>query len=84
MTKSIKIDSKNWKKIGPLPGILYTEMISEVLEKEGFPFMFHQDGVSTAIGISGTNLAGNEAFILVPEEYEEKVRQIIEQLIDHI
>ena len=84
MTKSIKINSENWKKIGPLPGILYAEMISEVLKKEGIPFMLHQDGVSTAIGISGTNLAGNEAFLLVPEEHEEKVRQVIEQLIDHI
>lgn len=75
---------KNWKKIGPLPGILYAEMISEVLKSKDIPHSISQDGVATAYGFSGTNIAGNEAFIFVPEAYEGEVEKIIEQMIDHI
>jgi hypothetical protein len=59
-------------------------MISEVLEKEKIPYSLSQDGVATAYSISGTSLAGNEAFIWVPPEFEDRVREIIERLIDHI
>ncbi len=73
-----------WVKIGPLPGIIYAEMIAEVLKKKGIPHTVTQDGISTAYGISGTNIAGNEAYILVPPEFEEEVLQIKEMMIDHI
>jgi hypothetical protein len=79
-----QIKSENWVKIGPLPGVLYAEMISEVLGKESIPFLITQDGVSTAYGIAGTNIAGNQAYIFVPREHENEVRKIIEQMIDHI
>lgn len=75
---------ETWKKIGPLPGILYAEMISEVLKRRDIPHTIKQDGVSTAYGISGTSLAGNEAYILVPEEFLEEVNSIKNQMIDHI
>ncbi|MEJ2536001.1 MAG: hypothetical protein P8048_02910 [Calditrichia bacterium] len=78
------IKSENWVKIGPLPGILYAEMISEVLDKKEIPFLITQDGVSTAYGIAGTNIAGNQAFIFVPREHEQEVREIIEQMINHV
>ena len=81
--KSKKVD-KDWVRIGPLPGILYAEMIAEVLKEKNIPFSTSQDGVATAYGFSGTNLAGNEAFIFVPVVNEEEVKKIIEQLIDHI
>ena len=77
-------DIKKWKKIGPLPGLPYAQMISEVLEKNGIPHSLSQDGVATAYGFTGTNLAGNEAFIFVPAEHVDKVKEIIEQMIDHI
>jgi hypothetical protein len=77
-------DIKKWQKIGPLPGMPYAQMISEVLEKKQIPFSLSQDGVATAYGFSGTSLAGNEAFIWVPKEFVEQVKEIIEQLIDHI
>ncbi|MEJ2050495.1 MAG: hypothetical protein P8Y60_11785 [Calditrichota bacterium] len=79
-----QIKSENWVKVGPLPGILYAEMISEVLDKENIPFLITQDGVSTAYGIAGTNIAGNQAYIFVPRAHENEVRKIIEQMIDHI
>jgi len=75
---------KKWVKIGPLPGILYAEMIAEVLKQENIPYTISQDGVATAYNISGTSLAGNEAFIFVPPEYEERTQEIINRLIDHI
>jgi hypothetical protein len=77
-------DIKKWKKIGPLPGLLYAQMISEVLEKNQIPHSLSQDGVATAYGFTGTSLAGNEAFIFAPEKYVDRIKEIIEQLIDHI
>lgn len=71
-------------KIGPLPGLNYTEMVTEVLKEKGIPFSISQDGVSTAYGISGTNLAGHETFLHVPEEFKGQVKEIINRLIDHI
>lgn len=75
---------QDWIKIGPLPGIIYAEMIAEVLKSKNIPHTLKQDGVATAYGISGTSLAGNEAYIFVPEEFVEDVQRIKEQLIDHI
>jgi hypothetical protein len=77
-------DIKKWKKIGPLPGLPYAQMISEVLEKNQIPHSLSQDGVATAYGFTGTSLAGNEAFIFAPEEYVDRIKEIIEQMIDHI
>ncbi len=72
---------ENWKKIGPLPGILYTEMLAEILKEKGIPFYTSQDGIATALGFSGTNIVGNKAFIFVPAEFEEEVKEIVDQLI---
>jgi hypothetical protein len=77
-------DIKKWHKLGPLPGMPYAQMISEVLEKRNIPYSLSQDGVATAYGFTGTSLAGNEAFIWVPKEFVDQVKEIIEQLIDHI
>ncbi len=79
-----KEQHKNWKKVGPLPGLLYAEMVGEVLKRKKIPFSVSQDGVATAYGFTGTHLAGNEAFIWVPENYVDRVKEIIEQMIDHI
>jgi hypothetical protein len=84
MQKKSKKYKEKWVELGPLPGILYAEMISEVLDKRKIPYSISQDGVATAYGFSGTNLAGNKAFIFVPPEYEEETKKVIEQLIDHI
>jgi len=77
-------DKKNWQKMGPLPGLPYAQMIAEVLDEKKIPYSLSQDGVATAYGFTGTSLAGNEAFIWVPAEFAEQVREIIDQLIDHI
>jgi hypothetical protein len=79
-----KDDIKKWHKIGPLPGLPYAQMISEVLAKNDIPHSLSQDGVATAYGFTGTSLAGNEAFIYAPEEYVTRIKDIIEQMIDHI
>lgn len=76
--------NKKAVRIGPLPGRNYADMVAEALEKKGIPVTISQDGVATAYGISGTNLAGNEAYLLVPPEFEADARQLVEQLLDHI
>jgi hypothetical protein len=76
--------NKDWVKIGPLPGLLYAQMICEVLAKQDIPYSLSQDGLATAYGFTGTNIVGNKAFIWVPSEFTEQVQQIIERLINHI
>ena len=78
------MQNKKLAKIGPLPGRNYAEMVAEALQKMGIPVTISQDGVATAYGISGTNLAGNEAYLLVPPEFEADAQQLVEQLLDHI
>lgn len=71
-----------WKKIGPLPGILYAEMVGEVLKEKEIPYYLSQDWFSSAYGIKGTSVAGDKAFIFVPEPFFEEVSHIIKGMFD--
>ncbi len=77
------LHTEGWVKIGPIPGILYAEMIGEVLKDKNIPYSISQDGIATAYLLSGTNITGNEAFIFVPEEFEQATLEIVEQIIDN-
>lgn len=71
-----------WKKIGPFPGIVYAEMVAEVLRQQNIPFYVTQDGVSATYGVHGTSIVGNKAFLFVPEEFYEAVLEIVEGMAD--
>ncbi len=82
MTIKNNLDKETWKKIGPLPGILYAEMVAEVLKDENIPYSIVQDGIATAYLLAGTNITGNQAFIFVPEKFEERTLEIIDRIIE--
>ena len=69
--------------LGPLPGLNYAEMVSEALTRAGIPHILKKDSLSAAYNTSGGPLPGNLAYILVPTKFEQKARDILEQLIDH-
>ena len=71
-----------WKKLGPLPGILYAEMVGEVLKEKEIPYYLSQDWFSSAYGIKGTSAVGNKAFIFVPDDYYEEVSDIVKGMFD--
>ena len=54
---------ENWKKIGPISGVIYAEMLSEALQNEQIPHHLSKDWFSGAYGISGTAAGGDNAFL---------------------
>ena len=77
MVKKIK-----WKKIGPIPGRPFAEMIGEILQEREVPYEILMDGIATAYGFSGVNLVGNEVFLLVPPEYEQEVQELVDRILN--
>ena len=71
-----------WKKVGPLPGILYAEMVGEVLKEKEIPYHLSQDWFTSAYGIHGVSAVGNFAYIFVPAEYYDEVYDIIKGMFD--
>lgn len=71
-----------WKKVGPLPGVLYAEMVGEVLKEQEIPYYISSDWFSVAYGIRGTSAVGDSAFIFVPEEFYEQVNHILEGMFE--
>jgi len=72
-----------WKRLHGQPGIVYTEMVKEVLEKRGIPCLIHR-GSLLAYGVSGSQQLGSESFLLVPEDRHEECTRIITEMLDHI
>ncbi len=74
-------DDTAWKKVGPLPGLLYAEMVGEVLKEQEIPYFLSQDWFSAAHGIKATNAVGNSAFLFVPEVHFEEVSHIVKGMV---
>ncbi len=71
-----------WKKIGPIPGRPFAEMIGEILRDRDIPYEILMDGIATAYGFSGVNLVGNEVFLLVPPQHEEEVQELVNRILN--
>lgn len=72
----------DWKKVGPLPSILYAEMVGEVLKEKGVPYHLSQDWFTSAYGIHGASAVGNFAYIFVPSEFYQEVQDIIKGMFN--
>jgi hypothetical protein len=68
----------NWKKLQTQSGVVYSEMLKEVLEDRGIPCVL-QPGNTSWLAAKGTSAVGANPHLLVPEErYEECLRIIAE------
>jgi len=71
-------------KLVPLhnqPGRIYSEMVKEVLEKNGI-FCLIESGPLFSLGSAGSE--EGYSYILVPEDKYEEAKRILEEMIDHI
>ncbi len=74
----------HWVRLHSLPGVIYAEMVKEVLDREEIPNLLLKDFYSSAYGAAGAGLPGMEAVLLVPEEHAERAAAILHQMLDHI
>jgi len=74
-----------WVSLPSVPGVVYAQMIMEVLEREKIPCYVQSLWSSGGLGvISSTSMPGVTAKIMVPETEYDRARQIQEGMVDHI
>ena len=74
-----------WVSLPTLPGVVYAQMIKEVLDREGIPCYVQSLWSSGGLGvISSTAMPGVTARIMVPETEYETALKIQEGMVDHI
>jgi len=74
-----------WVALPSVPGVVYAQMITEVLIREEIPCYIQSLWSSGGLGvISSTSMPGVTAKIMVPEPEYERAKQIQEGMVDHI
>ena len=76
-------DDFKWVPLRGVPGKVYAEMVTEILDKDEIPNYIKSDALSTVYLITGASTIGN-ATIYVPEKHREKAEEILFQILDHI
>ena len=81
-----KIDTKELELVPlyDLPGIVYSEMVKEVLEKEGIECFIKSDPLTSGFGAKGASMSGQNAVIYVKKEDKKKAEKILHDMLDHI
>jgi len=72
-----------WKKLHSQPGVIYTEMIKEVLEQKGIPCILQPGNLSGMVA-KGASDMGTGSYLLVPEDRYEECERIVVEMLDHI
>jgi len=67
-----------------LPGIVYAEMVKEALEKQGINCIIKPDVMSSGLQAKGAHVVGDACRIYVFKKDEERAREILETMMDHI
>lgn len=74
-----------WVPLHPLPGVVYAEMVKEVLEKRGIPCVIKKDFLTGAyLGWPANTGSGLETVILVPDDRAQEAAHILHGMMDHI
>ncbi|MEL6824424.1 MAG: hypothetical protein AAFP70_21915 [Calditrichota bacterium] len=71
------MSGENWIKVGPFPGSMYAEMVTEVLRNRKIPHRLSQDWLSGAYGAKGVSPIADQTYIFVPEDVLEAVNEIV-------
>ena len=77
-------DDFEWMPLRGVPGKIYAEMVTEILDKEEIPNYIKSDALSTAFLATGVSTISGNATIYVPEKHREKAEEILFQILDHI
>jgi len=70
-----------WVEIQTFEGDITAEMVAEALENAGIPSEIKRSMLSSGLGAHSVSLTGNTAKLLVPEEYEEQAREIVNDIL---
>ena len=84
LPESSEIPELKWTPLHSVPGKVYAEMVTEILDKEEIPNFIKSDAVSTTYLTGGAGGIGGTSVIFVPEEHQSRAEEILTQLLDHI
>ena len=70
-------------KLHIFPGEIYADMVGEVLEREGIPYLVQKEAVFSTTVVQGTT-EGRGVTLYVNEEDFERADGIMNQMMDHI
>lgn len=73
------LEEIKWVKIQTQTGVVYTEMLKEVLENKGIPCILKPSDLSPYVG-KGTNVFGDNTHLLVPESRHEESLKIMQEM----
>ena len=68
-----------WLKLQTKSGVVYTEMLKEVLENNDIPCILKPADLSPYVG-KGTNVLGDNTYLLVPENRYEESLKIMQEM----
>jgi len=68
-----------WAKLQTKSGVVYTEMLMEVLENKGIPCILKPADLSPYVG-KGANVIGDNTHLLVPEDRYEECFKIMQEM----
>lgn len=77
-------DEFDWVPLRGVPGKVYAEMVTEILDKEEIPNYIKSDPLSTAYLTAGASTISGNSVIYVPEKNKDKAEGILFQILDHI
>ncbi|MDP6532276.1 MAG: DUF2007 domain-containing protein [Candidatus Marinimicrobia bacterium] len=66
-----------WVKAGELPGKVYADMATEMLETQGIPFYLKSDFMASAFSISTSESSAGVVKIFVPEKFRDEAESIL-------
>ena len=70
-------------KLHTFPGEVYADMVGEVLEREGIPYLVEKEAIYSLAIVQGTT-EGRGVTLYVNEEDFERADAIMNRMMDHI
>ncbi len=77
----LPIPEMTWKPLPYFEGKLYSDMITEILDKKNIPYYVKTNWTSSAYGLRGLNTSGDFIKIYVPETSHKEATEITISII---
>jgi hypothetical protein len=75
---------EKWVPLQNLPGLVYAEMVKEVLDQRNIPCYIQSDIWTGAYGVKSASVVGAKCVLFVPKEMKQIAENILHQMVDHI
>lgn len=74
----------DWIPLRNLPGVVYAEMVQEVLRQRNIPCYLQSDVWTGAYGVKSASVVGAKCVLFVPKSMQQIAENILHQMVDHI